>query len=117
MKKGYNLEKIKEVCNGDTELCHRLIAVFIENAVGHTGKIRQMVSSNNREGIAGIAHQLVAGLGYVGASRLQKMAREIEKNMPETDAEHLVRSTERLCDGISLLVHELSEHLNSGDNG
>jgi HPt (histidine-containing phosphotransfer) domain-containing protein len=111
MEKDYNLEKFKAVCNGNTDVCNKLVAVFIENATNHIEKMRQLVSANDRQGIAEIAHRLIAGLGYVGASRLQKLARDIEKDMPATDMEHFVQKVDCLCNGISSLIQELKREI------
>ncbi|MDR0713933.1 MAG: Hpt domain-containing protein [Bacteroidales bacterium] len=110
MKKGYDLEKIKQLCDGDTGLCNKLIAVFIDNATDYIEKMRQMVLSSNRKGVTEVAHQLIAGLGYLGASRLQNMAREIEKNMP-ADTEHFFKKTGLLYEGVASLVDALKKEI------
>lgn len=64
---------------GTSRLRRRSIEIFLEHGPRKLEILRQTLSAGEAEAFATAAHALVGSAGFVGASRLAELARELEE--------------------------------------
>jgi HPt (histidine-containing phosphotransfer) domain-containing protein len=107
----YNLKRIEEICARDSDSFKKIIHTFINSTTEAMDKIQQFLLYEDWKAIASIAHQLIAGFGYVGATALQELAKEIEKNVQNKHLTDIKEKTNRLYNGSVLLINVLKADL------
>lgn len=63
---GYNLEKINEISDGDTEFIEAVVVAFIEEIPGDLMKLEYEVTAENYKEIYQVSHKIKPNLDLLG---------------------------------------------------
>ena len=110
VNKLYNLKKLNEIAQSDSEFIREMIITFVENVTTEIESIQKLNTSEHWTSIAEIAHKLASNFAYLGADDLHALAVNIEKSVViDQNLFEISEKTEKLCiDGV-LLINELKK--------
>jgi len=106
----YNLKKIDEIAQGDSDFIGDILNTFVENVTTEVERIQLFKSDENWTAIAESAHKLASNFAYLGANTLQVLALDIEKSVfNDNNLFGIAEKANKLCDGSSFLVSQLQK--------
>jgi len=108
--KVYNLKKLEEIAHGNQGFIRDMLVTFVENVSDDIVGIQSCKSIENWTAIAETAHKLASNFAYLGATKLQTLAVDIEKSvLIERNLTGVAEKTDKLCNDGILLVNQLKK--------
>lgn len=98
--------------DGDLELFHDLLKLFVREAPGMLNRIRQAVRQKDSQGIVQGAHALKGSVSNFGASQAVKLAAGLERMGRVNDLEHVEKAVKELEEEVSKVVSSIEARNN-----
>lgn len=109
----YNLDKIKEMADGDEEFITSVISVFLEEVPQDLESLEKALAEKNYEQVYQLAHKIKPNVDLLGMEQTRAAALEIETlgksedNMPQIQKVFPILKTD-----ITQVVSELKKDFN-----
>jgi two-component system, sensor histidine kinase and response regulator len=104
----WNMSETLRRLGGDESLLHDVVVIFHEEAPKKIAALREALAQGDADSLGKTAHSLKGELGYLGASQLSQMARELEE-MGRTQDLHrapaVFRALERAIEALLVSMH------------
>ncbi len=99
-------EKVMERLDGDKELFHELVGVFLESYQSTLELLRAAVEAGNSSGVHAEAHSIKGALSNIGAARAQAQAFTLEKAGKAGESKAYVELFAKLESEIAAFINE-----------
>ena len=106
--KQYNLEKIKDIAQGDQAFIEDMLVTFVENVSDDVEKIKSLRLQEDWKAIAEIAHRLASRFAYLNADSLYALSADIEESvLSEHNLTGIAEKADMLCALSVSMIEEL----------
>ncbi|MBK4732272.1 Hpt domain-containing protein [Oxynema sp. CENA135] len=105
----FDFERLEEISGGDLEFQREILEAFLEDSRETLVRVRQSWQTQDAGAIADGAHQIKGSSSNVGASSIQKIALELERQAKQgnlSDTLAAIEGLEEQLDGVSLFIRE-----------
>jgi len=111
MSKLYNLDKLKEVAQGDDAFVHEMVITFIDSVSEEIANIQKYTAESEWKAIEKIAHKIAPNFAYIDAESLYVLAADIETKIQNGhDLTEIETMTHQLCADSLVLLDELRKN-------
>ncbi len=110
--KGFDVDKALKLCGNDITAYEKILVGFLTDYTDKASQIGEYIQNQQFEQLITIAHNLSAAAGSIGASELQKLAKEIDQDYQKSSivepnkAEQLAIRLEQAIASIAQVLPE-----------
>jgi len=112
-----NLNYMLEILDGDQEMLHELIKVFVEDAPTQLAGIGNAIDAGNAKDLRQMAHTLKGSVSNLGAPRMTEKARSLETMGRDDQMDGARPVYEDLCKDMGELLDGLTHWLEENGEG
>ena len=102
-----DLEQLKEITDGDTEIMEEAVNMFIEDTPAQLEKMNDAFFDEDFEEIRKIAHYLKGGGANIGFNVIEESARSLEQNAKDNDIETATDNFIKIRENFALIEENL----------
>lgn len=100
-----NLEGLKSITNGNEDMMHTMVALFVEETEKYIEQLQEAISESNIQRIQDIAHALKASVAHLCSKEVLAAVRSVE--IDEVSEEQKIAATKAMIQLLEKSIEEL----------